>query len=250
MTKVSVIIPYYKKKKYILSTLNSVINQTYKNLEIIIIFDEENLKNLDFIHKLVKVDKRIKLLINKKNIGAGNSRNKAIKKSKGKYLAFLDADDIWHKKKIQKQLKFLKKNKKKICHTSYNIIDEMGKKVGIRKAKDFLTLKELIKSCDIGLSTVMLEKKILGGHLKFANIKTKEDFVLWLRILKNKNGIYAIRDNLTNWRKTDTGLSSSVLQKLIDGYRVYRNYLNYNFLFSFYCLIRLSINYTIKKIND
>ena len=94
MSQVSVIIPYYQKKKYILRTLRSVITQSYRNLEIIIVFDEESKRNLEFINKLVKLDNRIKLIINKKNFGAGYSRNIAIKKSKGKFIAFIDADDL------------------------------------------------------------------------------------------------------------------------------------------------------------
>ena len=93
MNLISVIIPYYHKKKYILSAIKSVIKQTYKNLEIILIYDEENKDNLNFIINLCKIDKRIKLVVNKKNLGASLSRNLGIKKSKGQYLAFIDADD-------------------------------------------------------------------------------------------------------------------------------------------------------------
>ena len=250
MSQVSVIIPYYQKKKYILRTLRSVITQSYRNLEIIIAFDEESKRNLEFINKLVKLDNRIKLIINKKNFGAGYSRNIAIKKSKGKFIAFIDADDLWHKKKIQKQIRFLKKNNYKICHTSYDIIDKKNSIIGFRKARDFLNLEDLIKSCDIGLSTVMCKKEIFNRKNKFAKIKTKEDFVLWLRLLRNKIKIYAIDDNLAKWRKTNNALSSSITQKLIDGFRVYNVYLGLNILLSIYYLFRLSINYIFKRIDD
>jgi teichuronic acid biosynthesis glycosyltransferase TuaG len=109
MDLVSVIIPYYKKKKFIVKSVESVINQTYKNIEIIIIYDNESNIELDYIKNLENKDFRIKLIINKKNIGAGESRNKGIKFSKGKYIAFLDADDIWVKNKIEKQLFFYAK---------------------------------------------------------------------------------------------------------------------------------------------
>ena len=99
MIKVTVVIPYYKKKKYIKSSLSSVLNQTYKNIEILLIFDEGKKDNLEFINELIKIKKRIKLIINKKNKGAGFSRNIGIQKSKGQYIAFLDSDDLWNKKK-------------------------------------------------------------------------------------------------------------------------------------------------------
>ena len=250
MTKVSVIIPYYKKKKYILATLNSVIKQSYKNLEIIIVFDEENKKNLKFISSLAKKDRRIKLIVNKKNLGAGLSRNVAIKKSKGEYIAFIDADDLWNENKIQIQVNFMKSNKIKVSHTSYVIINEKNFTTGVRQAKNYLSIDELMKSCDIGLSTVMVKRKILTKNLNFAKLKTKEDFVLWLKLVKKKIRIYAISKKLTKWRKTENSLSSSSFQKIIDGFRVYNTYLGLNFFLSSYFLFILSFNYIIKKIND
>jgi teichuronic acid biosynthesis glycosyltransferase TuaG len=90
MSKISIIIPYFRKKKFIKKTLNSVINQTYKNIEIILIYDDDKKQDLNYIKELIKIDKRIKLIINKKNIGAGNSRNKGILNSKGKFISFID----------------------------------------------------------------------------------------------------------------------------------------------------------------
>ena len=109
MDLVSIIIPYYKKKKYIEQSINSVINQNYRNFELIIVYDDENKADLGFLKKITKKDKRIKLYINRKNLGAGRSRNKAIKLSKGKLIAFLDSDDLWVRNKLKKQIFFMKK---------------------------------------------------------------------------------------------------------------------------------------------
>ena len=98
MDLVSIIIPYYKKKKYINNTITSIINQTYKNFEIIIIYDDEDTSDLKFISEMQKKDTRIIIIKNLKNEGAGNSRNKGIEKAKGKYIAFIDSDDTWQKK--------------------------------------------------------------------------------------------------------------------------------------------------------
>ena len=124
MDLVSIIIPYYKKREYIADTLKSVLKQTYKYFEIIIIYDDEEKEDLKFIKKLASIDKRIILMINKKSIGAGLSRNKAIKKSKGSYISFIDADDLWKINKLELQIKFMKKNNFLISHTNYKIINK------------------------------------------------------------------------------------------------------------------------------
>ena len=249
MDLISVIIPYYKKKEYIISSINSVLNQTYKNLEIIIIYDDLNKEDLNLLKKIKKKDKRIKIYINKKNLGAGRSRNKGIKLSKGIFVAFLDSDDLWKKNKLKKQIFFMKQNGINASHTSYTIINSNNKIIGSRNAKD-MSYKQLLKSCDIGLSTVVLKKEIITSKIKFANIKTKEDYVLWLKITFNNNKIFALKDNLTKWRKLEDSLSSSRLQKIYDGYLVYRKYMNFNLLKSFGFLMLLSFNYFLKDIKN
>ena len=249
MDLISVIIPYYKKKEYIISSINSVLNQTYKNLEIIIIYDDLNKEDLNLLKKIKKKDKRIKIYINKKNLGAGRSRNKGIKLSKGIFVAFLDSDDLWKKNKLKKQIFFMKKNGINASHTSYTIINSNNKIVGSRNAKD-MSYKLLLKSCDIGLSTVVLKKEIITSKIKFANIKTKEDYVLWLKITFNNNKIFALKDNLTKWRKLEDSLSSSRLQKIYDGYLVYRKYMNFSLLKSFIYLMSLSFNYVLKEFKN
>ncbi len=188
MSLVSIIIPYFKKKNYIQQTLNSILKQKYKNFEILIVYDDEDQSDLPFLKKIKRKDKRIKLIINKRNIGAGMSRNKAIKISKGKYVAFLDADDLWHPDKLKKQLSYMKKKEIKISHTSYYIIDKQNKKIGFREAKR-INYNRLIKSCDIGLSSVMIKKSLLKNN-SFSKLKTKEDYVLWLKLTKKNMNFF------------------------------------------------------------
>ena len=245
MSLVSVIIPYYRKKQYISRALKSVTNQTYKKLEIIIIYDDDNKDDLKFLKHITLKDKRIKILVNKKNLGVGLSRNKGIKKSRGEYIAFLDADDLWMKDKIKYQIRFMKLREIIFSHTSYSIVDSQDMIISKRKAKNFFRLKDLIKSCDIGLSTVMIKRCYLNNN-KFPNLKTKEDFVLWLKLLSKNVKIYGIDKNLVLWSKIENSLSSSPLQKLVDGFKVYNCYMKFNFLKSFYYLVLLSFNY-LKK---
>ena len=245
MKSISIIIPYYKKEKYFKKTINSILNQTFRNFEVLIVFDEENLNNLEFIKQIAKTDKRIKIFINRKNHGAGVSRNIGIFRSKSKYIAFIDADDIWAKNKLKIQYNLMKKKNLLVTHTSYQIINEKGVQTSIRLARE-LSYKDLLKSCDIGLSTVMLNKKILKKDLLFPDLKTKEDYVLWLKLAKKGIIFYPIQKNLTKWRRTKSSLSSSIIQKLKDGYSVYYKYEKNNFFVSIYKLFTLSFNF-LKK---
>ena len=246
MISVSIIIPYFKKKKFIENTVNSILLQSFKNFEIIIIYDDENHSDLKLIKKIKNNDKRIRLVVNKKSLGAGRSRNEGIKRARGKYIAFIDADDLWKKDKIKYQLKYMIKNNLKISHTSYEILKVNQTKKKIMRAKVFKDYRQLIFSCNIGLSTVMLEKSLITNNCKFPNLKTKEDFALWLLILKKKIIIGSLDKNLVTWRKLDNSLSSSVFQKLKDGFVLYNTHMGYNFLKSFFYLLILSINSLIK----
>jgi len=247
MSLISVIVPYYKKKKYIEKTINSILSQTHKNLEIIIVYDDVNRTDLKFINAIKMTDKRIKLILNKKTLGAGRSRNIGIKKAKGKYIAFLDADDLWKKNKIKLQLNYMIKNNLKVSHTDYEILSFKRKKKKVIKAKTFEDYKKLIFSCDIGLSTVMMNRQLISRTCKFPKLKTKEDFVLWLLILKRNIKIGALNKNLTTWRKLDNSLSSSIYQRLKDGFTLYNEYMKFNIIKSFLYLFILSINSYKKK---
>ncbi len=248
MDLVSVIIPYYKKRHLIRETIVSVIKQSYNYLEIIIIYDDTNLNDLEYLQEISKLDNRIKIINNNKRLGAGPSRNKGIEQSNGKYVAFIDADDTWVKDKLKDQISFMKKNDYQISHTSYFIVDEKKKIIGQRKARDLLSINEILKSCDIGLSTVIIEKKVIvKTNTKFPQLVTKEDFVFWLTLMKKNHKFYGFDSNLTNWTDTKNSLSSSTIQKMFDGFKVYNYYMNFNIIKSIYYLICLSLNYLKKK---
>ena len=246
MHKASIIIPYYKKKKFINQTLKSVLKQTYQNFEVIIIYDDQDKSELEYLKKFQKLDKRIKIIVNKKNLGAGVSRNKGINKSNGSFICLIDADDIWKKNKLSTQIKFMLKNNYLITHTSYEIINIKNELIGNRKARNFRTIKDLISSCDIGLSTVIFNKKIYSKNIRFVNLKTKEDFVMWLNILKKGIHIYSLDKRLTKWTKSKDSLSASTFQKLNDSFKVYNTFMRFGFFKSVYFTVILSLNF-LKK---
>ena len=245
---VSVIMPYYKKKNYFLKSINSVLKQTYINLEIIIIYDDQNRDDLEYIESCIKNDLRVKIIFNDKNKGVAYSRNKAISIAKGEYIAFLDCDDYWETNKIEVQLNFMLTHGYDFSHTTYQVINYKGKIVSTIKAQSTLKYKELLKSCDIGLSSVILKRKLLSD-IKFPELKTKEDFVLWLGLAKKSVDLVGLDKPLMFWRQTPNSLSSSILQKLKDAFKVYHLYEKKNFFYSIFCVIRLSTYALFKKIN-
>ena len=240
--------PYYKKKDFFLTSINSVLNQTFQNFEIIIIYDDTNESDLGHILEKQKLDQRIKIIRNDKNLGAGLSRNKGISMSNGDYIAFLDCDDYWHQDKLEKQINFMKKNRISFSFTSYDVINYKNEIIKYKKAPSLIKFNDLLLDCNIGLSTVMLEKNIIDNDCQFPNLKTKEDFVLWLKIAKKTN-LHGIDVPLTKWRKLNNSLSSSSFQKLIDGFNVYNRYMKFGLIKSLYLLIILTLNFFRKSFN-
>jgi teichuronic acid biosynthesis glycosyltransferase TuaG len=248
MNLVSIIIPYYRKKTFILETINSVLKQSYKYFEIIIVYDDQDKSDLTLIENIKKKDNRIKLFLNDKNLGAGLSRNIGIKNSMGSFIAFLDADDLWHYNKLEKQITYMMQNDYFISHTSYVIIDCNDKVLKKRTSKD-LNYDDLIKSCDVGLSSVIIKRDVLKQE-QFSDLKTKEDYLLWLKLAKKGFIFHALKENLTFWRKSKNSLSSSISRKLFDGYNLYHKHLGNSFLKSLFLLLRLSFYYLWKNIKS
>jgi teichuronic acid biosynthesis glycosyltransferase TuaG len=248
MNLVSIIMPYFRKRDYIKKSINSALNQSYENFEIIIIYDDQKSHDIKYIEEISKLDYRINIIYNNKNIGAGLSRNVGIEHAKGDYLAFLDCDDLWDKNKLKLQINFMKEKNADFSFTAYDLINKKNKKISTMFAKPILKFDDLVMSCDIGLSTVIFKKKIYNSFCKFPNLKTKEDYVLWLKIAKKNKVLYGLNKPLTRWRVTPGSLSSNNIQKIIDAFTVYKKYLKYSVINSLFHVILLSINYLFKRL--
>ena len=140
-------------------------------------------------------------------------------------------------------------NKIEFSHSNYNLIDAENKVIGKMLVKKNLRYQDLMKSCDIALSSVIMKRSLLGRSLKFGQTKTKEDYLLWLKISKITK-IYGINKSLLFWRKTDNSLSSNALQKIYDAYTVYDQIEKKNFFITSFFVLRLSIFFFyLKKLN-
>jgi teichuronic acid biosynthesis glycosyltransferase TuaG len=243
---VSIIIPYFKSEKYIQQAINSVLNQKFKNWELIIIDDEISILSKDILYKIKKKNKnKIKILLNKKNFGAAISRNRGISIAKGKYIAFLDSDDFWNKNKLYEQINFMEKKNVKISFTSYKVLNELNRPIYSVKANFNLNYHELLKKCPICNSSVVVARDVLKRN-NFRDLKTKEDYELWLRLSRNFF-FYGIDKVLTTYRSRKDTLSSNHLNKIYNAFYIYNSLNNFNFFKSIYYVVRLYLNAFIKK---
>lgn len=225
---VSIITPLYNSEKYIEETIQSVINQTYNNWEMIIVDDCSKDNGIKIVERYQKLDKRIKLYKNEKNLGGAGTRNIAIEKAKGKYIAFLDSDDLWKKNKLERQISFMENNKYNFSYTKYERIDEKGKKLNLlSKIPQKLDYKFMLKRDPIGCLTAIYNKESLG-KIFLPNIKINQDYALWLEILKKEKYAYGLMENLAFYRVRNNSLSKNKIKKIKYVYQMYRKYNNQN----------------------
>jgi len=231
---ISIITPAYNSEKYIKDCIESVINQTYTNWEMIIVNDCSNDQTLSIIHDYVKIDSRIKVITNIKNQGVANSRNTAVLNSKGRYISFLDADDIWYPKKLKTQINFMKRNDIAFSFASYELIDQNGKKINkIFKVPYQVSYSDYLKNTIIGCLTVMIDrKKIKDVRMPNHNL---EDVITWMGILKNGNTAYGIQECLAEYRVSNKSASSNKLKNAMKYFNVLRKNQNLSLFKSIYC---------------
>ena len=247
MPLVSIILPYFRKINYIKKTINSILNQSFKDFEIILVYDDEDLHDLFIIESYFKNNPKIKIIKNKKNLGAGISRNNGIKHASGEIVAFVDSDDFWLPDKLERQTKFMQENNYDFTFCNYNKLISDKKIIKVKSTKSVLNYSDLLGSNEIGLSTVQLNKKIIFEEL-FPPLKTQEDYAAWLKISKKNMNAYNFPHTLVLWNKTKNSLSSNFYQKLSDGLAVFMIYEKFNFIKSIYYLSLLAINSIKRKI--
>lgn len=217
---VSIITPTYNCAKFIGVTIESVLNQTYQNFEMIIV-DDASKDNTEEVVKSFK-DKRIKYIRLSKNSGPAVARNRAMEEAKGKYMAFLDSDDLWKREKLEKQINFIKKNKYKIICSDYEQIDEEGNKLNkIIPCKKKVNYNGILLSCPVGNSTVFYDVSKLG-KFKVPNIRKRNDDALWLQILKKEEYMYGQKEVLMEYRIRQNSVSSNKLSLIKYHWQLYR----------------------------
>jgi teichuronic acid biosynthesis glycosyltransferase TuaG len=243
---VSIITPSFNSSKYIRETVASVLNQTYGNWELIIVDDGSKDSSTEIIKDFSKTDDRIKGFYFDKNRGVSEARNYAISKAKGKYIAFLDSDDLWSAHKLEKQLSFMQENKIGFSFTSYQPFSSSIFH-SVIKAPKIITYNNLLQNTIIGCLTVVIDTQIIK-KVHFPPYKTSQDLAAWLQILRDKHCAYGLNENLASYRVL-SGSNSSNKFKVIRGvWNVYRDSEKLNVFKSSWCLINYIFNALLKRI--
>ena len=197
---ISIITPYYNSSKFIDECVNSVLLQSYCNWELLLVDDCSNDNSKELLLNIEKKDGRIKVIFLDNNIGAANARNVAIQKAKGKYIAFLDSDDLWDSKKLDKQISFMVQNDIAFSFTSYESISENGLDIiSVIKAPYKMTYNDYLKNTIIGCLTVVIDIEKVGDF-EMPSIRSSHDMALWLLIMKRGFIAYGFNENLAKYR--------------------------------------------------
>lgn len=204
---VSIVMPSWNTGRFIAESIQSVLNQTYTNWELLIV-DDCSTDNTDDVVASFQ-DERIRYFHNAKNSGAALTRNRAMQEARGEWIAFLDSDDLWMPDKLEKQLKWMEENGHSFSCTAYEQIDEEGASLDrtiktVRKT-DY---NRLLLDCPVGNSTVMYSVKKMG-KFEVPNIRKRNDDALWLQMLKKEKYIWGMPDVLMQYRIRKNSISSN-----------------------------------------
>ncbi|WP_010522388.1 glycosyltransferase family 2 protein [Aquimarina agarivorans] len=234
--KISVITPSYNSERFISETIKSVLMQSYKNWELIIVDDCSSDKTIEIIKEFANNEKRIKFFKNKANLGAAVTRNYAFTRVTGEYIAFLDSDDLWHPDKLKLQLEFMKKNNYNFSFTGYKQINENDLFIkNINNLPEKVNYENTIKSNKIGCLTVMIKVGFFK-EISMPNLRKRQDFGLWLKLLKECDYAYCLPEILSSYRVRRDSVSSDKLSLIKFHWELYRNIEKQSVLKSLYYL--------------
>lgn len=209
MNLVTIITPSYNSEKFIGEAIQSVLNQSYENWEMIIVDDDSTDNSIKKIKYYSNSDNRVNYFVLKNNQGAAIARNTALSKANGRFIAFLDSDDKWESNKLELQIAFMINNNIPISFTSYQLVDETGKKLNktINSVRS-IDYKGYLKNTIIGMSTAMIDTNLVN-KFQFKNLRTRQDTYLWISLLKRGHKAFGIKRVLASYRIRDDSISAN-----------------------------------------
>lgn len=233
---VSVIIPSFNSANYIAETINSVLDQTVGSLEVLVIDDASTDETVSIVRALSIADGRIELMVQAENKGVALARNRALEVARGRYIAYLDSDDLWMSKKLERQLTFMKRAGVGACFTSYETIEEDGTHRNVVHVPESIDYKGFLKNTITCSHTLLFDtEKVDKSLLVMPNLRRGQDAATWLQVLKAGHRLYGLDEVLAKNRKRTSSLSSKKLTAIKRTWNLYRNVEHLCLPYAFYC---------------
>lgn len=247
---VSIIMPSYNCGRYVEETIRSVQRQTYTNWEIIFVDDLSSDETVSLVSEIGKIDSRIRLFRNERNVGAAESRNKALREAKGRWIAFLDSDDLWLPDKLEKQVRFMRENGYRFSYTGYSEMDSDGKDTGVVvSGPKKISKRGMFAFCWPGCLTVMYDASVIG-LLQISDIKKNNDYAMWLKVCRDSD-CFLLDECLAKYRRGRSGSVSShgILTMIQWHYKLFHEVEGMNVMSSLFCTVINLVCGLYKKIH-
>ena len=244
---VSVIMPVFNAESHVAEAINSVLHQSHENLELIAVDDASTDSSFKIISDIR--DDRLKCIRLEKNGGAGKARNEGIRLAKGRFIAFIDADDIWLKEKLHAQIKSMQETNVAFSYTDYYLMNEestLTHRVSSLPSVDYQIMK---KNNYIGCLTAIYDVGILG-KIFMPERRKRQDWALWMEILTRTERALGLQIPLAAYRRTENSLSRNKLSLMRENYQFYREVLGHNVLVSGLCFARFLFAYSRYKMTS
>lgn len=221
-TTVSVVMPVYNGEAFIAESIRSVLQQSFQDWELIVVDDASADASVDLVRALCAEDERIRPIQLEQNSGAAVARNTAIESARGRYIAFLDGDDLWLPHKLERQVAFMEQTGAAFSCSAYEKIDANGNPLGQVGAPAKVMYSDLLKTCSIGCLTAIYDTKHFG-KVYMPNIRKRQDFGLWLELLKRTKFAYGLNEVLAQYRVRPDSISANKLSAAKHQWMIYRD---------------------------
>lgn len=246
---ISIVVPVHNAEKFLEETIKSVMAQTYTDWELLLVDDCSKDASKTIASGYEAMDKRIRLIALEENVGAAKARNVGIRESKGAYLAFLDADDIWVKEKLERELKFMKEKQAAFVFSGYEFADEQAVGTGkIVKVPETINYKQALKNTTIFTSTVLFDRSKIDTELLLMPDVKSEDTATWWQILKTGIEAYGLNENLVLYRRSANTLSSNKFEAIKRIWYLYRKVEKLNIFSSCYNFIGYAVRAVLRRV--
>lgn len=248
MPEVSVIIPTYNVEAFIVQTINSVCEQVFSDWEILVVDDCSTDTTVELLKNTFGAHPKIRLFFNEENLGSGHCRNVGIEHANGRFIAFLDSDDVWLETKLSEQINWMKSQCAPISHTAYTFIDTNGNKIpGRNRASASVSLLDNLKRTEVGTSTAIIDTSIVGRGFRFSDIRARQDLVLWVDLMSAGHISYGLNSALVKYRVRGGSVSSNKLKMLWVTFWVYMRFDKLPIHVKCYCYFSYVINAIRKR---